>query len=212
MRNLWAHFFSYVQSAGFYAELHRRSVQLLPSGSGDTWFDVGTGPGLVARLAAEHGYRSNGFDVDEAMIGEARANSSDMPMPVEFEVFGLNELAASGRKAGVVSAASLLAVLGDRDGALHQLMSCVGTGGALLVIETTELMQPSMALAWLRRNGFGRRNWVLLLWAWVRTRQTAVNLSALEHQGYQVDHADVFSGLVSAWVIRRKSEQRRYAQ
>ncbi len=206
MKRLWAHFFSYLQSAGFYRELHRRAVQLFPDGKGGTWFDVGTGPGLVASLAAQRGYQVTGFDVDKAMIEEARANLPDISPPVEFEVFGLNELTASGRKADVVSAASLLAVLDNKEGALSRLMSCVDVGGALLVIETTGLMKPSATLAWLRTNGFGARNWVLLLWAWARRRQTPVNLTALEPQGYQVDHTDVFSGMVSAWIIRRKGE------
>ncbi len=199
---IWPRFFSYVQSAGFYQETHRRAVQLLPAGNGKTWFDVGTGPGLVARLAAAHGYRATGFDVDAAMIEEARANSGYFHTPGEFETCGLDELASSGRKADVVSAASLLAVLGDKEGALRRLMSCVNEGGALLVIETTELMKPPVALAWLARNGIRKRNWVLLLWAWARAGQTPVDFASLERQGYQIERAALFGELVNAWIIR----------
>ncbi len=204
MKNLWPRFFSYVQSAGFYQEIHRRAVHLLPEGKGRTWFDVGTGPGLVARLAAAHGYRATGFDLNADMIGKARANSRHFPAPNEFEVCGLDELAASARKADVVSAASLLAVLGDKEGGLRRLMSCVNEGGTLLVIETTARMKPPAALAWLMRNGIRRRNWVLLLWAWARARQRPIDFAALVRQGYPLEHIDLFGGLVSAWIIRHK--------
>ena len=56
--------FTWLQGADFYRELHREAVEALPRGSGETWLDVGTGPGLVARLAAANGYRATGIDAD----------------------------------------------------------------------------------------------------------------------------------------------------
>lgn len=204
MSKFSARFFSYVQSAAFYRELHDRAVQLLPSGEGQLWFDVGTGPGLVARDASAHGYQSIGFDIDRAMVEQARENSRRFFSRAHFQVAGLDELPASGRKADVVSAASLLAVLNDKEAALHQLMACVNDGGTLLIIETTNLMKPGYAWGWLRKNGFGKRNWVLLLWAWARRQGPSVNPLEMQLSGYQIRQADVFEGLVGAWLIRRK--------
>ncbi len=203
MSRLSARFFSYVQSASFYRELHDRAVQLLPSGKGKTWFDVGTGPGLVAQEASAHGYRAIGFDIDPSMIEQARANSRGNFPQAAFEVAGLGGLSASGRKADVVSAASLLAVANDKEGALRQLLTCVKGSGALLVIETTSMMKPGNAWTWLRRNGLGKRNWVLLLWAWARARSTVLNPQEMQLSGYQVEHFNIFEGLVSAWIICR---------
>jgi len=203
MSRFSAWFFSYVQSAAFYRELHDRAVQLLPSGEGKLWFDVGTGPGLVARDASAHGYQSIGFDIDRAMVEQARENSRRFFSRADFHVAGLDELPASGRKADVVSAASLLAVMNDKEGALQRLMACVKDGGTLLIIETTNLMKPGNAWVWLRKNGFGRRNWILLLWAWVRAHGRAVNPLEMQLGGYQIRQSDVFEGLVSAWLIRR---------
>jgi ubiquinone/menaquinone biosynthesis C-methylase UbiE len=203
MSRVSSRFFSYVQSAAFYRELHGRAVQLLPSGEGRIWFDVGTGPGLVARDASAHGYRTTGFDVDKDMVERAREISRRFLSPAEFQVAGIDELPVNGRKADVVSAASLLAVLNDKEEALHRLMACVNDGGTLLIIETTNLMKPGNAWGWLRKNGFGKRNWVLLLWAWARRQGPAVSPLKMQLSGYQIRQADVFEGLVNAWLIRR---------
>lgn len=203
MSQLSAHFFSYVQGAAFYRELHNSAVKLLPKGKGDVWFDVGSGPGLVARLAAAYGYQATGFDIDPAMVGQAHKIAKHEVSPTGYEIAGINELAASGRKADVVSAASLLAVLNDKEGALRQLMSCLNDDGTLLMIETTDSMKPRAAWAWLQKNGFGRRNWILLLWAWTRIQRPAVKLTDMQLPGCRIEHIDVFAGLVSAWLVRR---------
>lgn len=200
-----AKFFTYVQGADFYRGLHERAVHLLPSGAGEVWFDVGCGPGLVSRLAAAHGYRTTGFDIDPAMVEQARVDTqNDFLMP-SYEAAGISELLASGRKANVVSAASLLAVLDDKEQALRQLMSCLVDCGTLLVIETTDLMKPVAAWKWLKQNGFGNRNWILLLWAWTRKQGIAVNPADMNMSGFRIERAGVFEGLVNAWLIRRTS-------
>lgn len=205
MKPFWPRFFSYVQSAEFYRELHQRAVRLLPAGDGRSWFDVGTGPGLVARLAGDHGYRVTGFDLDPQMIEAARVNARQAATPPRFETLGMDALAAGARRADVVSAASLLAVVPDKEDALRRLMSCVKEGGALLVIETTSRMQPAAAWAWLRRHGMRGGNWILLLWARARVRQVPVDPGVLAREGYRVEHTDLFAGMVSAWVIRREA-------
>ena len=205
MSQLAAHFFTYVQGAAFYRELHDRAVRLLPTGAGNVWFDVGCGPGLVARLAASHGYQATGFDIDTAMVRQARKTARSESSPTRYEAAGIDELLASGHKANVVSAASLLALLNDKEGALLQLMSCLNDDGTLLVIETTDLMRPRAVWAWLKKNGYTKRKWILLLWAWTRTHGLTVKPTSMQLPGYQIEHADVFEGLVSAWLVRRNA-------
>lgn len=201
MSRLAAHFFSYVQGADFYRNLHQRAVSLLPAGSGTVWFDVGCGPGLVARLAAAQGYQAIGFDIDSSMIEQARNNAQNSFLSLSYEVASVDELLCSGRKANVVSAASLMAVLNDKEQTLRQLLSCLADSGTLLVIETTDLMKPRAAWKWLKKNGFGDRNWILLLWAWTRLNAGAVNPTDMNISGYRIKHIDIFEGLVSAWLI-----------
>ncbi len=203
MSMLSARFFSYVQGADFYRSLHQRAVSLLPVDAGAVWFDVGCGPGLVARLAAAQGYQATGFDIDQDIIEQAQKNARNDSSTLRYEVAGINELQASGRKAHVVSAASLLFVLDEPEQALRQLLSCLPDGGTLLVIETTELMQPRAAWAWLMQNGFGKRNWILLLWAWTRVKGKSVAPTEMILHGCRIERVDVFEGLVSAWLIRK---------
>lgn len=199
MSRLSARVFNHVQGAAFYAELHRQAVALLPPGEGRQWFDVGCGPGLVARLAVERGYRVTGFDVDPAMIEQARRNSSS----VQFVRTGLEELALSGRKADVVSAASLLAVLGDRPNALKQLLSCLSDDGILLVIEPSAAMTPTAAWAALSRGSLGARASMLMPWAWTRRQRRAVDEATLRMPGYRTHGTELLDGMVVAWTVQR---------
>ncbi len=73
----------------------------------------------------------------------------------------------------------------------------------LLLIETTARMTPRSAWAWLRKNGLCGRNWMLLLWAWARRGRAVFGFDGPTMRGYRIEHADVFEGLVSAWLIRR---------
>ena len=181
MSRLAARLFNHVQGAAFYTGLHRHAVALLPPGGGRHWFDVGCGPGLVARLAADRGYSATGFDVDPAMIAQARRNSPS----VQFSLAGLDELAQSGMKADVVSAASLLAVLGDRPKALKQLLSCLTDDGILLVIEPSARMTPTAAWGALSRGNLGARASMLMPWAWTRPDGHAVDEATLRMPGYR---------------------------
>lgn len=203
MSQLSARFFNYVQRAEFYCDLHQQAVSLLPPGSGSLWFDVGCGPGLVTRLAADHGYQATGFDINPAMIEQAKKNFQNDPSIPHYEALGIDELQASERKANVVSAASLLFVLNDKEKALHQLLSCLVDSGILLVIETTDLMKPRNAWAWLLKNGFGNRNWILLLWAWTRANRRSVIPTDMNISGYGIERADLLEGLVCAWLITK---------
>lgn len=175
----------------------------MPPGDGRVWFDVGCGPGLVARLAAENGYRTTGFDIDPAMISQARRLAQQEASSARFVVAGLDEVEESNSRVDVVSAASLLAVLDDRADAMRKLLSCLNDDGVLLVIETTDAMRPGAAWDWLKRASFGGRNWILLLWAWTRRNRASVSLSDLAVPGYRVVRTELLGGLVAAWAIRR---------
>lgn len=143
MSYLSAAFFSWVQSAAFYIDVHSRAVELLGRGTGRTWLDVGCGPGMLSRLARERGYAVVGLDRDPAMIRFARYKTRG-DQGCRYEVGDLNQM--SGRySADVVSAASLLYVLPQPAVAIKQLWDCVRPGGRLLVIETTEQMTPDVA-------------------------------------------------------------------
>lgn len=195
-------FFGLVQGADFYVQLHRDAVALLPRGDGKRWFDIGCGPGLVTRLAAERGYCAHGFDRDEAMVLAARRRSSGTHHAA-FDQSDLDAVVSDHGRASVVSAASLLFVVPDRREALAKLLSALADDGTLLVVET------SAAMATLP-SGFdppiyasGARSWVLKLWARARRGTDAVDVAALCPPGYQVHRHLLLNGLVMAWIVCR---------
>jgi len=161
-----ARFFSWLQAAPFYTELHAQAVTLLPQGNNATWLDVGCGPGLVTRLAARRGYRATGMDHDARMIEQARRLAKN-ERSCQFFMGDVQGMERRG-DSDVVSAASLLFVVDDARAALQQLWQCVRPGGTLLVIETTERMTPANARAIAHLLPRERR-WALRLWA--RARQ-----------------------------------------
>ena len=200
---LSAQLFTFIQGAEIYRQLHRQAVELMPPGGGRAWFDIGCGPGLVVRMAAQRGYLATGWDIDMAMIRQALRLTRLDASTVTFSVAGLDALGASAHKADVVSATSLLAVLDDTVAAIRKLFLCLNEGGALLVIETTAAMKPRAAWTVLREIGFQRRNWVLLLWAWTRRNRRAVELSPIYNAGFSVTRTELLRGLVAAWIISR---------
>ena len=153
----------------------------------------------MARLAVERGYRVTGFDVDPAMIEQARRTTSS----VHFSLTGLDELAHSGMKADVVSAASLLAVMDDRPKALKDLLSCLTDDGVLLLVEPSEKMTPSAARAVLSRRRLGARASMLMPWAWTRRRGHAVDEATLQAPGYRTRGTELLDGMVVAWTVQR---------
>lgn len=205
MSVLSAYLFGYLQGADFYHELHRDAVALLPPGAGQTWFDIGCGPGLVARLASERGYAPTGFDPDARMLGLARQRSSRAGGPC-FVESGLEGVVARHGRADVVSATSLLSVLPDRHAALQRLLDAVAPGGKLLVVETSAMMAALPAGFRQRSFARGRRAWLLRLWAHVRQGVAAIDISAICPQGCVVQRHALLGGLVNAWVVRRTAD------
>jgi ubiquinone/menaquinone biosynthesis C-methylase UbiE len=197
-----ARFFGYVQDADFYRDLHREAVALLPVGAGRTWFDVGCGPGLVARLAHERGYDAVGFDIDADMVRLACRRSAAAAVGLRYVESGLDDLVVKNGRADVVSAASLLNVLPDRRAALIQLLDAVAPGGTLLVVETSDMMASLRAGDRRRKLALGHRAWVLRLWARARLGTRAVDIEALCPNEYAVQRHALLGGLVNAWLVR----------
>ena len=130
--------FTWLQGADFYFDLHKQAVDFLPAGHGETWLDIGSGPGLVTRLAAERGWRATGIDTDPQMVAAAKRIARWKHSPAEFQMGDFTTLPAES--AQVVSAASLLAVLPDREAGLRSLWHLLLPGGFLLIVEPTQQM------------------------------------------------------------------------
>jgi len=158
--------FTWLQGAEFYRDLHKQAVDTLPSGKGKTWIDLGCGPGLVSRLASEKLYDVTGIDTDRSMIKAARRLKKWHGSKANFEVSDLTHL--SDKKADVISAASLLAVLDDREDALNKMWESVLPKGYLLIIEPTELMNQENAKELIKTGLPKKRLSGLKMWAIAR--------------------------------------------
>lgn len=200
MSHFSAGFFSWLQSAPFYVELHAQAVALLPEGVGRNWLDVGCGPGLLARQAAAQGYSVLGIDPDMAMVQRARRNAKG-GTECWFEVGSLANLHAN-TQADVVSATSLLFVLADPEAGLRQLWECVRPGGQLLIVETTPRLTPGNVCR-LGQRKRGLQHVGLYLWALAR-RGRAINNEVYacisQHVSQRVALAE---GLISATVFNK---------
>lgn len=201
---MYARFFRYLQGATFYRSTYRDAVQLLPPGDGRQQLDVGCGPGLIPRLTAQRGYLSRGIDRSAAMIAEARRGSCRSNGNPQFEVSDLeNHVDTAGTTYDVVSAASFLAVVPDTTQTVQKLWNLVVPGGYLLVIEPTQSFTEDHARSIARRDGIGRRGFLLTRWARAREGR-AVDLNALrtltEESPRIFSHLD---GMVESWVVRK---------
>lgn len=195
--------FTWLQGADFYHDLHKEAVDLLPIGAGKTWMDIGCGPGLVSRLAANRGYQVIGVDSDPQMIQSAKWIANRQGLSIDFKTGDVFSLPTES--ADVVSAASLLAVLRDKAGGLNSLWKCVRPGGTLLIIEPTSRMTIDNANQ-LIKNGLPRKRiHGLRLWAAAR-QDNAINPAIFEILGVEnVKFTPLLYGLVGAWVIPKKT-------
>lgn len=162
--------FTWLQGAEFYIDLHKQAVDTLPSGENKTWIDLGCGPGLVSRLAAEKFYNVTGIDTDPFMIKAARRLKKWHGSNANFEVNDLSYLL--DRKADVISAASLLAVLDDKEDALNKMWASVLPEGYLLIIEPTELMNQENANKLIKSGLPKKRLSGLKMWAKARENRS----------------------------------------
>ena len=191
-------FFAWVQGAEFYVEMHRDAVALVPR-TGGRWLDVGCGPGLVARLAADAGFDAVGIDHDRDMVRLARHRSTG-PAAARFEVGDLNTLVP--RSADVVSATSLLATVPDPHDGVHRLWDALRPGGTLLVVETTAMMTPSRARAIAGRLP-GHRQAALRLWSHARRGRTVDMELATQLGAATATTTPLLHGLVTATALTK---------
>jgi 2-polyprenyl-3-methyl-5-hydroxy-6-metoxy-1,4-benzoquinol methylase len=192
--------FTWLQGADFYHDLHKQAVDLLPQGNGQLWLDVGSGPGLVSRLSAQRGYQVTGIDSDTTTIQTAKWIAGIQGLSIDFKAGDVFNLPPES--ADVVSAASLLAVLPDREKGLCSLWSAVRPGGYLLIIEPTDQMTSRNAEK-LIQNGLPRKR-IQGLRMWAAARQgNIVNPAMLETLGAEVTFTPLLHGLVGAWVIKK---------
>lgn len=195
-----ARFFRWVQGAGFYRALYADAAALVPHGNGARWLDVGCGPGLLTRIAAERGYDALGVDTSRAMIELARAEKGT----AAFEVRPLDALVPD--EADVVSAASLLAVLPDRAAGLEILWSAVRPGGVLLILEPTQAMTPRNAWRAIAGGLPGPRPFVLWLWARARRGSTVepeLVRTLADRENASLETASFLQGMVIAWLLHK---------
>ena len=193
--------FTWLQGADFYFDLHKQVVESLPTGNGDTWLDIGSGPGLVARLAAERGYRTLGIDTDPQMIAAAKHIARREHSSAEFQTGDFTTLPAES--ASVVSAASLLAVLPDREAGLRSLWHLLRPSGTLLIIEPTRQMT-SKNVAHAIQHGLPPKR-ITGLRMWANARQgNIVDPSIYETLGAQpIRFEPLLHGLVGAWFLQK---------
>lgn len=164
--------------------------------------DVGCGPGLVARLAAEKGYQVAGIDSNPLMIQTANRITKRHGFSIDFKTGDVFNLPTES--ADVVSAASLLAVLGNKASGLNSLWKCVRPGGTLLIIEPTNRMTIENANQ-LIKNGLPRKRiHGLRMWAMARQGNT---IDPAVFETLRVDSIKfepLLQGLVGAWILYKK--------
>ena len=194
--------FTWLQGATFYLGLHEKAVETLPRGESKTWIDVGCGPGLVARLAASRGYDTTGIDIDPSMILEANRIARREKSMAQFYVGSIANLPTE--PVDVVSAASLLAVLGNREEGLRTLWKSTRVGGTLLIIEPTEQMTTKNANKLIRERSIpSHRSVGLRLWAFAR-QNNIVNPDVYQTlEAKSVQFVPLLDGLVGAWIIKK---------
>jgi ubiquinone/menaquinone biosynthesis C-methylase UbiE len=192
-----ARFFALVQGAGFYRAYLEEAVALLPGGDGSRLVDVGCGPGLLTRLAAARGYEALGIDADPAMVATAARLARRERSAATFLHGQLSDLPALPQ-ADVVVAASLLAVVRDREAALETLWRCVKPGGALLVVEAPDRLTVPAARKAIAAGLRGPRRGLLTMWAAAR-QGNAVDPSIFATlRDTEPRHTPLLGGLVRA--------------
>jgi len=118
--------------------------------SGETVLDVATGPGTVARLAAEQvgpDGRVVGSDLSEAMIGIARAKPpSAGAAAIEYVVSPAAPLAVEDGVFDVVTCQQGLQFFPDRAAAIREMHRALKPGGRVIAAVWREMaLQPSFA-------------------------------------------------------------------
>ncbi len=190
----------WLQGAEAYERVHRLAVETLPPGQGKRWLDVGCGAGLVARLAASRGYRARGMDPAPAIVAAARRLARQQGSAASFTVGALESVAPNS--ADVVSAASLLAVLDDKEAALCRLWQAVRPGGHLLIVEPTERMSSAHMGRLIAAGEGGRRSLALRAWAAARAGR-ATDPAVYTALGVNPRKLQLLAGMVGVWLFEK---------
>jgi len=111
-------------------ELFVRAVQRAVRPHGQV-LDYGCGPGRLAHLIAEQGYRVHGLDPSPAMIAEAVRQDID-GLGVLFEVGGGGEARRGGGYDGIVCS-SVIEYVPDPEGLLEEFRRWLRPEGALII-------------------------------------------------------------------------------
>ncbi len=200
MSSVGAHLFSWLHGADFYQQMHFEAARLMAHGSNQTWLDVGCGPGVLAHIAADRGYKVRGIDRNPAMINAARRAACKRRNLAAFEVADIENVCRGGERYDVVSASSLLVVMPDPATALKQLLDLTKPGGKVLVIEAAPEMTRLRAFSKVVSGGLGRRAYMLQLWAMLRAGRTLEDL-VFDQPGLAVEHHPLLGGLARASTI-----------
>lgn len=194
--------FEWLHGAEFYRRFHREAADLLPDGTGRTWLDVGSGPGVLSRAAAARSYRVRAVDRQAFMIEAAKRQTRNFEGLIDFAVSDLDAEVARGAVYDVVSASSLLTVLPDPRAGLAKLAALAKPGGAILIIEASREMTPLNALRMLATRDLGRRSSMLLVWATVRLGRMPPPLAPLD-PSLTISQTPLLDGLVEASILRK---------
>jgi ubiquinone/menaquinone biosynthesis C-methylase UbiE len=199
MSALTVRLFAWLQGADFYRAMHAAAADALPDGDGRAWLDVGCGPGVLTRMAADKGYSAKGVDRDPRMIETARRLAAGHNSPAQFAVSDVETL-KDGERYDVVSASSLLIVASNPETMLQQLLALTKPGGSVLIIEAAAEMTRARACSELLSGKLGRRGYMLLVWAMVRSGRTLPE-AIFHRQGLRTVRRPLLGGLASAWVV-----------
>jgi 2-polyprenyl-3-methyl-5-hydroxy-6-metoxy-1,4-benzoquinol methylase len=197
-----ARLFAWLQDAAFYREMHLDAANLLPAGEGRSWLDVGCGPGVLTRLAAERGYAARGIDRDPEMIEAAVRLAAERVSPAKFAVADIEAAIEGEARYDVVSASSLLVVVPDPAAALRRLVSLAKPDGLVLVIEASRELTRARAFAAALSRGFAHRAYMLQVWATFRAGRTLPR-STFDQPGLAASRRPVLGGLADAWTVAR---------
>lgn len=197
-----ARLFSWLQGAEFYRDMHRATVDMLGDGNRRTWLDVGCGPGVLARIAADKGYIARGIDRDPDMIEAARRLAAERDNTAEFDVSDIEAESVRDKSYDVVAASSLLVVLPAPAAALRQLTALTKPGGSVLIIEAAGEMTHKRAFSRVFSGDLGRRAYMLPVWAMFRAGRT-LDDAAFDQPGLHVTHHPLLGGLARASTVER---------
>jgi len=197
-----ARLFTWVQDAQFYRDMHLAAAGTLPDGDRRTWLDVGCGPGILTRIAADKGYAARGIDRDPDMIEAARRLGRERNRPAEFEVSDIEAASTRGELYDVVSASSLLVVLPNPAAALRQLAALTKPRGSVLIIEAARELTRMRAFSRILSGKLGRRAYMLQVWATFRSGRVLPE-AIFDQPGLRATHRPLLGGLANAWTVER---------